>query len=97
MIISIFSGRIADTGVDPEPIIIKAKKIFKKNKNVKILWASVRETFNYTQAVRTKTDIITVPPKFIEKIYSRKQSLENYSKLTVKQFFLDGKKSNFKI
>ena len=97
VIISIFSGRIADTGIDPEPIIIKAKKIFKKHKNVKILWASVRETFNYTQAVRTKTDIITVPPKFIEKIYSKKQSLENYSKMTVKQFFLDGKKSNFKI
>ena len=96
-IVSIFCGRIADSGIDPELIIIKAKKIFKKFKNVKILWASVRETFNYNQALRTNTDIITVPPQFIKKIKDKKISLENYSKITVKQFFLDGKKSKFKI
>ena len=96
-IVSIFCGRIADSGIDPELIIIKAKKIFKKFKNVKILWASVRETFNYYQALRTNTDIITVPPQFIKKIKDKKISLENYSKITVKQFFLDGKKSKFKI
>ena len=59
--------------------------------------ASVRETFNYYQALRTNTDIITVPPQFIKKIKDKKISLENYSKITVKQFFLDGKKSKFKI
>ena len=97
VIISIFCGRIADSGVDPEPIMIKAKKLFKNYKNVKILWASVRETFNYNQALRTRTDIITVPPKFIKKIKDKKSTLENYSKITVQQFFLDGKKSKFKI
>ena len=97
VIVSIFCGRIADIGIDPEPIMIKAKKIFRSHKNVKILWASVRETFNYNQAQRTKTDIITVPPKFIKKIKSKKITLENYSKITVKQFFLDGKKSKFKL
>ena len=97
VIVSIFCGRIADSGIDPEPIIMKAKKIFKSFNNVKILWASVRETFNYNQALRTGTDIITVPPQFIKKIKDKKISLENYSKITVKQFFLDGKKSNFKI
>ena len=97
VIISIFCGRIADCGIDPEPLIIKAKKIFKEYKNVEILWASVRESFNYNQAIRSKADIITVPPKFIKKIKSKKISLLNYSKLTVKQFFLDGKKSKFKI
>mgnify|MGYP001261443785 CR=1 FL=1 len=97
VIISIFCGRISDSGIDAEPIILNAKKIFKSYKNVKILWASVRETFNYNQALRTKTDIITVPPKFIKKIKEKKLTLENYSKITVKQFFLDGKKSNFKI
>ena len=97
VIVSIFSGRIADNGTDPEPLIKKAKKLFKNHKNVKILWASVRESFNYIQAKRTKTDIITVPPKFIAKIYKKKVRLLDYSKDTVKQFFIDGKKSNFKI
>ena len=97
VIVSIFSGRIADSGTDPEPLIKKAKKLFKNHKNVKILWASVRESFNYIQAKRTKTDIITVPPKFIAKIYKKKIGLLDYSKDTVKQFFIDGKKSKFKI
>ena len=97
VIVSIFSGRIADSGTDPEPLIKKAKKLFKNHKNVKILWASVRESFNYIQAKRTKTDIITVPPKFIAKMYKKKIGLLDYSKDTVKQFFIDGKKSKFKI
>ncbi len=97
IIVSIFSGRIADTGVDPEPIIIKSKKLFKNFKNVKILWASVREPFNYQQAKKTKCDIITVPPNLLKKIKSSKIPLKQYSIETVKQFFFDGKKSNFKI
>ena len=97
VIISIFCGRIADNGIDPEPIVLKAKKIFKNFKNVKILWASVREVYNYYQAKRTKSDIITVPPNLIKKIKSKKISLENYSKITVKQFFDDGRKSKFKL
>ena len=97
VIISIFSGRIADSGINPEPIILKAKKLFKNYKNVKILWASVREVYNFNQAKKTKTDIITVPPKLLRKIRSKKISLTNYSNLTVKQFFEDGRKSRFKI
>ena len=97
VIISIFCGRIADNGIDPEPIVLKAKKMFKNFKNVKILWASVREVYNYYQAERSKSDIITVPPSLIKKIKSKKITLENYSKITVKQFFDDGRKSKFKI
>ncbi|MDC3076994.1 transaldolase [Candidatus Pelagibacter sp.] len=97
VIISIFCGRIADSGIDPEPIIIRAKKEFKNFKNVKILWASVREIFNFYQAKKTKSDVITVPPDLIKKIKSKKIKLTDYSKLTVKQFFNDGKKSKFKI
>ena len=97
IIISIFSGRIADSGVDPEPIIIEAKKMFKKFKNVKVLWASVREIYNFYQAKKTKCDIITVPPALIRKIKNKKMSLNDYSKITVKQFFDDGKKSRFKL
>ena len=98
MIVSLFCGRIADSGIDPEPVVLKAKKMFKNYKNVKILWASVREVFNYYQAKRTKSDIITVPPSLIEKIKGKKKiGLSKYSKITVKQFFDDGKKSNFKL
>ncbi len=97
IIVSLFCGRIADNGIDPEPFVIKAKKIFKNYKNVKILWASVREVFNFYQAKRSKSDIITVPPSLIKKIKSKKINLNEYSKKTVKQFFEDGKKSNFKL
>ena len=97
VIISIFCGRIADSGIDPEPIVLKAKKMFKNFKNVMILWASVREVYNYYQAKRSKSDIITIPPNLIKKIKSKKISLEDYSKITVKQFFDDGRKSKFKL
>tara|TARA_B100001540_G_scaffold106825_1_gene96184 strand:+ start:140 stop:835 length:696 start_codon:yes stop_codon:yes gene_type:complete len=97
VIISIFCGRIADSGIDPEPLMKKTKKIYKDFGNVKILWASVREVFNFYQASRVKADIITVPPNLIKKIKEKKISLKNYSKVTVKQFFEDGKRSKFKI
>ncbi len=97
VIISIFCGRIADNGIDPEILIKKAVKLFKKFKNVKILWASTREVFNYYQSKRSGCHIITMGPKFIEKLYSKKISLNNYSINTVKQFYVDGKKSKFKI
>ena len=97
VIISIFSGRIADNGINPEPIIIKAKKLFKDFKNVKILWASVREVYNFYQAKKIKCDIITVPPSLIKKIKLKKIALNKYSILTVKQFFEDGRKSKFKL
>ena len=97
VIISIFSGRIADNGIDPEIIIKKSIQMFKKFKNVKILWASTREVFNYHQAKRCGCHIITMGPKLIEKLKSKKINLNDYSINTVKQFYSDGKKSRFKI
>ena len=97
VIISIFSGRIADNGIDPEILIKKSIRLFKNHKNVKILWASTREVFNYFQAKRCGCHIITMGPKFIEKLKSKKVTLNNYSINTVKQFYKDGKKSKFKI
>lgn len=97
VIISIFCGRIADTGIDPELLVKKAVKLFKNHKNVKILWASTREVFNYHQAKKCGCHIITMGPKFIEKLKAKKLSLHNYSVDTVKQFYIDGKKSKFKI
>ena len=97
VIISIFCGRIADSGLDPEILIKKSIKLFKNHNNVKILWASTREVYNYYQAKRCKCHIITMGPKFIEKLNSKKIKLNDYSINTVKQFYKDGKKSKFRI
>ena len=96
-IISIFSGRIADNGTDPEILIKKSIRLFKNFKNVKILWASTREAYNFYQAKKTGCHIITMGPKFIEKLHAKKISLEKFSIDTVTKFYNDGKKSGFKI
>ena len=62
VIISIFAGRMADKGKDPLPEFKKSIKLAKKYKNVEILWASVREPYNYIQAKQLKCHIITIPP-----------------------------------
>ncbi len=97
VIISIFAGRAGDVGKDPLPEFKKSIKISKKFKNVEILWASVREPYNYIQAKQIGCHIITVPPKIIEKIENFGKSFDILTKETVKTFLVDSKKSNFKI
>lgn len=92
-IISIFCGRIADSGRNPENIIKKCLKIRKTNK-VKILWASTREFFNITQAQNYKVDIITVPPEILEKKKYKNYNLKKFSVDTAKMFYDDAKKLN---
>ena len=70
VIISIFAGRAGDTGKDPIPEFVKSIKLAKKFKNVEILWASVREPYNFLQAKQLGCHIITIPPTLIEKIES---------------------------
>ena len=96
-IISIFAGRMADTGKDPVPIIKKALKITKIKSNVEILWASTREPYNYTQAKQLGCQIITMPPKIIEKVSNFGKSYEQLTKDTVRTFLVDSKKSRYKI
>ena len=97
VIISIFAGRAADTGKDPLPEFKKSISLAKNFKNVEILWASVREPYNYLQAKELGCHIITVPPKIIEKIEKFGKSLTKLSIETVKGFLKDSKKSKFKI
>ena len=97
VIISIFAGRAGDTGKDPVPEVVKSIKLAKRYKNVEILWASVREPYNYLQAKKLGCHIITVPPSIIEKIENFGKSFEQLTKETVKAFLDDSKKSNFKI
>jgi len=97
LIISIFAGRAADTGKDPVPELKKSIKMAKKFKNVEILWASVREPYNYLQAKQLGCQIITIPPSIIEKIENFGKSFDQLTKETVKTFLVDSKKSRFKI
>tara|TARA_A100001011_G_scaffold372880_1_gene431733 strand:- start:682 stop:1380 length:699 start_codon:yes stop_codon:yes gene_type:complete len=97
VIISIFVGRAGDVGKDPVPEIKKSIKMSKKFKNVKILWASVREPYNYTHAKELECDIITVPPAIIEKIENFGKTFQKLTIETVENFLVDSKKSNFKI
>jgi transaldolase len=88
---------MADKGKDPIKEIASSIKFAKKYKNVEILWASVREPYNYLQAEQLKCNIITVPPAIIEKIEKFGTSLKNLTISTVKNFLIDSKKSKFKI
>jgi len=97
VIISIFAGRAGDTGKDPVPEFIKSIKLAKNYKNVEILWASVREPYNYVQAKQLGCHIITIPPSIIEKIQKFGKSFNQLTLETVKAFLIDSKKSKFKI
>ena len=96
-IISIFSGRMSDVGKDPIPIIKKSVRLTKKFKNVKILWASTREAYNYLQAKKCACPIITMPSAIIEKISKFGKTYQELTLDTVKKFLKDSKDSNFKI
>ena len=97
VIISIFAGRAGDTGKDPIPEFKRSIRLAKKFKNVEILWASVREPYNYIQAKQLGCHIITIPPNTIEKIEKFGKSFNQLTKETVKAFYKDAKSAGFKI
>ena len=95
-ILSIFSGRIADTGIDPE-ILCKYSAELTENYNIDILWASTREVYNIFQAINSNCDIITVPDSIIKKLNVIGKDLNQFSKETVEMFVNDGKSSGLEI
>ena len=97
VIISIFAGRAADAGKDPVPEFLRSIKLAKNFKNVEILWASVREPYNYLQAKQLGCHIITIPPSIISKIENFGKSFDSLTIETVKAFLIDSKKSKFNI
>tara|TARA_B110001450_G_C17480625_1_gene424080 strand:+ start:18 stop:713 length:696 start_codon:yes stop_codon:yes gene_type:complete len=97
VIISIFAGRAGDTGKDPIPEFKKSIFLAKKFNNVEILWASVREPYNYIQAKQLGCHIITIPPSTIEKIENFGKSFDQLTIETVKAFYKDAKSAGFKI
>jgi len=96
-IISIFAGRIANAGVDPEPTMKFASDLSKDNELIETLWASSREVFNIIQAIRTNTNIITLAPSLINGSKEIGKDLDQYSLETVKMFYNDAKKSGFSL
>lgn len=97
IILSIFAGRIADTGVDPLPIMKQAVDYTNYSENIKILWASPREVLNIVQASDIGCSIITVTEDLINKISNFNKDLEIFSLETVKMFYNDAQKSGYSI
>jgi len=97
IILSIFAGRIADTGLDPIPIVKEAVSLCEKFPKVKILWASPREVLNIVQAEKAGCHIITISNDLLNKMSLFGKDLDQFSLETVKMFFDDAKSSGFNI
>ena len=96
-IISVFAGRIADTGRDPIPLMNDCLKEMKINPKSELLWASPRELLNIIQADQIGCHIITVTKDIIKKLQFTNYNLEDYSLDTVKIFYKDDVDAGFKI
>ncbi|MGT2948319.1 transaldolase [Streptococcus devriesei] len=96
-IVSVFAGRIADTGCDPLPIMEEALEICHRKSGVELLWASSRETLNIYQADRLGVDIITCTSDLIKKLSLKDKDLTEYSLETVQTFLKDSTSLGFKI
>lgn len=96
-IVSVFAGRIADTGVDPMPIMKEALAICQTKEGCELLWASPREVLNIYQANELGVDIITCTPAIIKKLSLNGKDLNEYSLDTVKTFCKDSQELGFSI
>ncbi len=95
--VSVFAGRIADTGKDPIPVIKSAVEIAKSKPKSEVLWASTRELFNIFQAENVGCQIITVPNAILNKLKLIGYDLEKYSLDTVKMFYDDALEAGYKL
>jgi len=96
-IVSVFAGRIADTGVDPVPLMAEAAKIVRKKPKARLLWASPRELLNIFQADACGCHIITVTPDILKKLTMVGKSLDDLSLDTVKMFYNDAAAAGFRL
>jgi transaldolase len=95
--LSVFAGRIADTGIDPLPLMRKAVEMLKTNSNAELVWASSRETFNIFQANAIGCQVITVTNDILNKLSLIGYDLTEYSLDTVKMFYDDARKAGFSL
>lgn len=96
-IVSVFAGRVADTGVDPVPMMTKAVAMLKRLPKAELLWASPREVLNVVQAQDCGCHIITATPDLIAKVSLFGKDLSQYSLETVKMFYEDARAAGFKL
>lgn len=96
-VISVFAGRIADTGLDPMPLMSEANQIVKQYKNSELLWASPREILNIFQADEIDCDIITVSHSILSKLNTVGKDLTEFSRETVQMFYDDAVAAGFKL
>lgn len=96
-ILSVFAGRIADTGIDPVPLIKKMTSTKPKDSRLQTLWASTREVINIEHAIEAGCEIVTVTPDILDKLNLIGKPLEDYSLETVKMFLSDAENSRFEI
>lgn len=96
-IVSVFAGRIADTGRDPVPIMKEAAQILKSNPNADLLWASPREVLNIFHADQCGCRIITCTNDILKKLKILGKDLNQFSLETVQMFYDDAQSSGFKI
>ena len=94
-ILSVFAGRIADTGIDPQKIILDSVNFAKKKPYSEVLWDSTRETLNIFQAEKVGCQIITVPNNILGKLKFVGKNLDEFSLETVKDFYNDAKAAGY--
>jgi transaldolase len=96
-IISVFAGRIADTGVDPLPIMKASVEAMKSKPKAELIWASPRELLNVFQADAVGCHIITATNDILKKLSLVGKDLDNYSLETVEMFYKDAKAAGYTI
>jgi transaldolase len=96
-VVSVFAGRIADTGRDPLPIMIRSLEILKDNPNHELIWASPRELLNIFEANEIGCDIITVTTDIIKKLVNVNKDLEQFSLETVQMFYADASSAGYSL
>jgi transaldolase len=96
-IVSVFAGRIADTGVDPIPHMRACKQITAARPKAELLWASTRELLNIFHAEQSGCDIVTVPNEFLSKLDLVGKDLAEYSRETVQLFYRDAAAAAYQI
>lgn len=96
-VVSIFAGRIADTGIDPVPVMVEAAKLLHDRPKAELLWASPRELLNIFQADEAGCHIITATPDVLKKLSLVGKSLDEYSLDTVKMFYQDARAAGYKL